>query len=988
MTSRAGQTLFIALATALFFSLTGLSLAPAARADNTADEAGLRFDRGVALYKARKYEDALAEFFQSNRLVRNNNVILNIARCYEQLGRFDEAYRYYAEYVEGAPEGAVRRIAEEGIARLSPRVALLRVDSKPQGANVYIGRKDLGAHGVTPRTLALPPGATQVILELPGHEDAAREVTLSKGSAAETGAVELRFITGKVVMAGTPAGAEVRVNRTDGEPACRLPCTLELAPGTQLIRVQAEGFLPAQLPVELAADATVELSTDLSALPPAKGSLRITSNHEGALVEIDGREVGFTPVVIEQPVGVHRVLVTMPDMRPFAQDVSIDEDANVWVKAELRFAGARTTAASKTETSVEEAPASVTVISRAELRAFGYTSLPEALRGVRGLFFSNDRTYEFIGVRGFSPPGDFNTRVLILYDGHPVNDVFAAQSYLGRDFNVDLGEVERIEVVRGPVSSLFGSAAFFGVINVVTRQSLGDKHVEVTGLAGSLETLDGRVTGAHQGRSFEIIGSAGAYRSRGDSPMVIAPEEGDGRQHVLEGRDTERTFNGSARARFGSFSLHGYINDRRKEIPTGAYGTALDLDGSRVEDLRAFVEARYDRTASWGTLAGRLYYDATRYSARYMYYEDEAAMTGSAALNEKSFADWMGLELRYRSPVWFHQNVTVGLEYQYQARVRQQVELIDAGELDIDATLNIVSAYLADEIRIGRRFIVNASARFDAYLREATPATGTTTDVEAKNAFPVNPRLALIARSTPGGITKLMGGSSFRAPSSYELYYEDGGASQLANPKGLDSERIWTIELEHTQEIYEELKLVVSGYVNWIDNLIYARENAEGLMTYENYRPDGRAYGVRTEGAEVELRWQPGRLTMLSAAYWYQHLSLAGDDGESAFLESNSPAHAFSVRAMFPILAPMLVASAEGIYNSNRTTVDGETSTGESFWLNVGLSGELPSGHFRYFAGVKNLLDEKSRMPSGGDAVLATIPGYGRTFQLMLSGSY
>ena len=977
----------LCLAFALAAFCAAFALPTRALADNTADEAGLRFDRGVAFYKARQYENALAEFFQSNRLVRNNNVILNIARCYEQLGRMEEAYRYYAEFLEGAGEGQVRKIAEDGIARISPRVALLKVESSPVGANIYIGRKDLGAHGVTPRTLALPPGATKVILELPGHEDASRELTLTTGGQVETGAVELRFITGKLKLSGTPEGAQIRVNRTDGEAACVLPCALDLAPGTPIIHVQAEGFFPAQLPVDLKADAEVALNVELQALPPATGAIRVTSNHEGALVEIDGHEVGFTPLVSVQPVGVHKVRVTMPDMRPVEREVSVEKDAHAWVQADLRFAGAKTTAASKTETSVDEAPASVTVISRAELRAFGYTSLPEALRGVRGLFFSNDRSYEFIGVRGFSPPGDFNTRVLILYDGHPVNDIFAAQSYLGRDFNVDLNEVERIEVVRGPVSSLFGSAAFFGVINVVSRTSLDKRHVEVNGMVGSQETIDGRVTGAHKGQNFEVIGSAAAYRSSGDSPMIIEPDEGDGLQHVLRGRDKERTFNGTLRARLGDFSLLGYINDRRKEIPTGAYGTAFDLDGTHVKDLRAFVEARYDRESPWGTLAARLYYDATRYSARYMYFEDEEARTGSLAQNEKSYADWLGLELRYRSPVWFHQNVTVGLEYQYQARVRQLIDVLDAAPFDVNATLNIVSAYLADEIRIGSRFIVNASARFDAYLREATPATGTTSGIEASNAFPVNPRLALIARSTPGGITKLMGGSSFRAPSSYELYYEDG-TSQLANPEGLDSERIWTIELEHTQEIYEELKFVVSGYVNWIDNLIYARDNGEGLLTYENYRPNDKAYGVRTEGAEVELRWQPGRLTMLSAAYWYQHMSIASDDGEAAFIKANAPSHAFSAKAMFPILAPMLVASIEGVFNSSRLTVDGQTRTGETFWLNLGLSGELPSGHFRYFAGVKNLLDDKSRMPSGGDALLSTIPGYGRTFQIMLTGSY
>ena len=982
---------FPAAAALALLSLSVPDLSVTAWADNTADEADLRFSRGVAAYKARRFEEALAEFFLSNRLVRNSNVILNIARCYEQLGQGDEAYRYYAEYLESAPEGAPGvRIATEGIQRLTERVALVRIDSEPQGANIFIGRKDLGSHGVTPRTLALKPGTAKVILSLDGHEDAEKEVELVQGATKETGPMALKFITGKVSVKGAPEGAEVRVNRTDGEAACTLPCDLDLAPGTQLIHVQAPGYFPAQVPVELMADSTSEVAVELQPVPPATGSVRVTSNHEGALVKIDGKEVGFTPLVLTQPVGIHRVEVLMEDMRDFAQEISVDENANVWVQADLRYAGAKTSAASKSETSAEDAPASVTVITRSEIRAFGYSSLPEAIRGIRGFFFSNDRSYENVGVRGFSPPGDYNTRVQILLDGHTMNDVFAAQAYVGRDFDIDLSEVERIEIVRGPVSSLFGSAAFQGLINVVTRRSLGDKHVEVTGSAGSMSTLAGRVAGGHKGDAFEFVASGGAYDSKGEDLISLpAGESSDGQNHLIQHRDGERAYNGSARARIGGLTLKGYINSRKKELPTGAYGTVPEYDASYTRDLRAFVEARYDKSADWGSFMGRLYYDATRYRAHYNYFEDAEARTGSQAVNEKSNADWMGFELFYRSPQVAWQNITAGVEYQYRARVEQEVEVQDGVDLDINARLNIVSAYLSDEIRFGSRVLVNASARFDAYLHSATPATGTTTDVKMDNDYPVNPRLAVLVRSTPGGVTKLMGGSSFRAPSPYELYYEDGGTSAVANAEGLEPERIWTIELEHTQAITDDLKVVAAGHMSWIDNLIYASENADGLTMYGNYRPDDKSYGVRTIGGEVELRWQPTRLTMLSAAYWYSHISLAGDDAAGDAIKANAPSHAFSVKGMFPIAAPYLLASAEGIYNSGRALVDGGSRRyGETFWLNAGLSGEMPSGRFRWFAGVKNLLDAKKGMPGDGSTLTATIPTYGRTFVLTLSGSY
>ncbi len=144
--------------------------------------------------------------------------------------------------------------------------------------------------------------------------------------------------------------------------------------------------------------------------------------------------------------------------------------------------------ATRSEAEPEKSPVSTGVVSRQELEVRSQQVLDQSLDLIQGVYANRGKgfqdTQSGVGMRGFSGRGSSQARTLILLDGQPLNDGYTGQLNWA---TLPIGEVDRVEVARGPFSSLYGGNAMGGVINIMTRP-VTQRELEISGQRGSQDT--------------------------------------------------------------------------------------------------------------------------------------------------------------------------------------------------------------------------------------------------------------------------------------------------------------------------------------------------------------------------------------------------------------------------------------------------------------------------------------------------------------------
>ena len=428
----------------------------------------------------------------------NSNVEFNIARCYEKLNNFTQAYNQYSSYLVLETDETRRAAALASMARIEGQVALIEVITDPPGATLYADRKNLGARGAAPRNLAVAPGERRIIAELSGHADADGRIEAIIGRK-QVILLTLDQHLGAVVLDGGPDGAVVRLS-ADGEPIGTVPGSLNLPPGPQLLYISAAGHLARQYIAQVSLEEPIALAVSLE---PLTGSVLVEAPERGAQIRIDGEIVGYAPSVLDVPLGSHEVEVSLSGFRPWRQTITVEPDDNPTLEARM-LAIRDVTAASGIKESLTDAPATMVIVTAEDIASRGYTDLPEVIRDLPGfdVVVANGTTYITAYQRGYRTP--FTQRTLLMINGITDNHLWTHEAVISRQY--PLSNIERIEVLYGPASAVYGANAFLGIINIVTKDARmlepGSQDVQLNAHLGSYSTR--AVDASLQGRTGEL----------------------------------------------------------------------------------------------------------------------------------------------------------------------------------------------------------------------------------------------------------------------------------------------------------------------------------------------------------------------------------------------------------------------------------------------------------------------------------------------------
>ncbi len=640
---------------------------------------------------------------------------------------------------------------------------------------------------------------------------------------------------------------------------------------------------------------------------------------------------------------------------PEPTEISLEE----LMKLEIPVVGA----ASKYQQKITEAPSSVTIITSEEVKKYGHRTLAEILRSAPGFYVSYDRNYSFLGSRGFNL-GDYNNRVLLLVNGHRVNNSLSDGAFIGTEFILDVDLIDRIEIIRGPGSSLYGNNAFFGVINVITRKGrdLSAIGAEGSGEFGSFDTWKGRATyGDRFENGLELLLSGTFYSSDGQDHLYyrefdqrVSPGPGARNNGIASNADNDafKSFFGSMA--YHDFSVEGAYINREKRNPTAQFLTDFDDRRLRTTDDRSYVNLKYAHEfPEAADVTAQVYYDRQDFKIGEPY--------GGVLYKDEQVGEWWGAELQLTKRLWDRHTLTLGGEYRDDFRQKERFFNTQTGTVSksIDRDRQNHGIYIQGDFAIVTNLHFNAGVRYDQY-GDFDPT--------------FNPRLALIYNPFGQSVFKAIYGTAFRAPNFFEL----------SDPRNqdIDPETITTYELVYEQGIGNHLRSSVAGFYNQIDDLIRFN-SAAGSQRFENLS------GATAKGVELALDglWSGGVRSRLS--YAFQET----EDTETDKVLTDSPRHLVKLNLNVPLLKDKIFAGVEFQYMSKRTTTHltpaGTQESGgdaDGFGIvNLTLfSRELLKG-LEFSASVYNLLDREYDDPSTPFHRQDVIEQDGRTFRLKLT---
>ena len=526
-------------------------------------------------------------------------------------------------------------------------------------------------------------------------------------------------------------------------------------------------------------------------------------------------------------------------------------------------------------------PAAIYVITQDDIRRSGATTLPEVLRLAPGVEVARiDSDHWAVGIRGFG--SQFSQSLLVLIDGRSVYTPLLAGVIWGVQ-DTPLGDIERIEVIRGPGGTIWGANAVNGVINIITKPASETHGVQASGVVGSVERAAGDVrfgSGNGQGFDYRVYGKA--YTRDGE----FHPDGGDfDGWHAGQGG-----FRTDFKKGADSFTVQG-------DAYTSSEGERLLI---ATFEPPASVTVNQPLVGSGGNLRALWHRDLPGHGdLQFQAYYDHTHLTGPNVEETRNTVDG-DFTCRWSLPG--HETAVAGLGLRVSpSHVVQTTPSVDFDPRDVSN--NLYSAFVQDEVSLaGDALTLTVGSKF-----EHNNYTGWELQPGARIAYLLSPHATVW-----GAVTRAV-----RPPSEFEEGLRDTGflsASPLAfgeidGSSTLQSERLVAYEAGYRAILGSKLSVDVAAFHDAYDDLVdfgavsFTADATPAPPHLTLHIPYTNGLKGSADGFEVEPDCRPASWLQLKGSYSFLSLALKTLPGLTDVGnvvrsdEGSSPRHVVTVSA-------------------------------------------------------------------------------------------
>lgn len=538
--------------------------------------------------------------------------------------------------------------------------------------------------------------------------------------------------------------------------------------------------------------------------------------------------------------------------------------------AESVVLGKLSVTATKTERKVADVPASINIVTQKDIENSVASNANEILKNVAGVNIRNSMglmstgTTNKLYMRGF---GGTDARSLVLLDGVPLNDAYGGAVEWTQ---IPMDSIKRIEVVKGSGSSLYGSNAMGGVINIITKKPQ-KQQTNINLSYGSMNTKIGSISTSGKKGKFGYYLS-GQFT---DSDGYIADLESNQKDNTIK-RGVEKananlkfTYDIDDSSDVGV--LYNYMDRKTTgvlDIP-GGYNPYKNSMSTAQINYSKFFENSSDMKVTIYNKMGENSYDFL--SGSVIKYKDAGETSD------------YGATLQYTLPLGNH-IITTGLEGKKSSAEKIDTYLSNSATITTEGKQDYYAFFGQDEWFVNEKFILNIGARLDYYKNHGgkmyDEVNNVYTDHATKSFNAFSPKIGLVYHLTENTSIRTSIGKAFRAPTVSDLYRDWISYGKVyAGNANLDPETVISYEIGVDQKIGNG-NIHITAYRSDAEDFIYSIDPLNPLST--NYKEKTNVGEVEIQGIEFEADYAFTDAWKLLANYTYNESKIKKFEANSA----------------------------------------------------------------------------------------------------------